>query len=116
MAIISLENMEFFAYHGCFAEEQVIGTHFLVNVHFETETAEAELTDDLHKTINYQTVYMLVKHEMEQKSKLLEHIARRILDRLTSDFPAITSARVKISKLNPPLGGKLQNVSVEIST
>jgi dihydroneopterin aldolase len=115
MAIISLENMEFFSYHGCFAEEQVIGTRFIVNLHFETETSEAERTDDLSKTINYHTVYLMVKAEMEQKSKLLEHVARRILDKLRETWPAITTARVKVSKMNPPLGGQLENVSVELS-
>ena len=114
MAIISLENMEFFSYHGCFAEEQVIRTRFVVNLHFETETTEAERTDDLNKTVNYQTVYLLVKAEMEQKSKLLEHVARRILDKLQETWPAITTARVKVSKMNPPLGGQLENVSIEL--
>ncbi len=114
MAIISLENMEFFSYHGCFSEEQVIGTRFVVNLRFETETSEAERTDDLSKTINYQTVYLMVKAEMEQKSKLLEHVARRILDKLMLTWPEITTASVKVSKMNPPLGGQLENVSVEL--
>ena len=114
MAIISIEGMEFFAYHGCFAEEQIIGTKFRVDLYIEADTTEAETTDDLSKTINYQTVFQLVKKEMKQKSKLLEHVGRRILDSLKENFPEVEDATVKISKLNPPLGGKMENVSLTI--
>jgi 7,8-dihydroneopterin aldolase/epimerase/oxygenase len=115
MSVISLENMEFFAYHGCFAEEQVIGTRFLVSLDLETDTSQAELTDDLHKTVNYQMVYQLVKSEMEIKSKLLEHVAHRILKSLKIKFPSINRANVKISKMHPPVGGKMEKVSVTLS-
>ena len=114
MALISLENMEFFAYHGCFAEEQIIGTRVLVNLSFETETSEAEETDDLHKTVNYQAVYHLIKAEMEIKSRLLEHVGRRILEAVCREYPSITYARIKVSKMNPPVGGKMENVSIEL--
>ena len=106
MAQISLENMEFFAYHGCFAEEQVIGGRFLVSFWLETDTAEAAISDDLHKTVNYQKVYQLIKKEMELKSKLLEHVSLRILTTVCEHFPEISWAKVKVSKMNPPVGGK----------
>jgi dihydroneopterin aldolase len=114
MSVISIEGMEFFAYHGCFKEEQIIGTKFLVDLHIETDTTEAENSDDLSKTINYQEVYWLVKAEMKIKSKLLENVARRILSSLKYNFPETKSATIKISKLNPPLGGKMKNVSLTI--
>jgi 7,8-dihydroneopterin aldolase/epimerase/oxygenase len=114
MGQIAVEGMEFFAYHGCFREEQIIGTRFIVDVHLETDTREAELSDDLHKTVNYQAVYGLVKEEMAVKSKLLEHVGRRILDRIRKEFPQVDACRVKVSKMNPPVGGKVQQVSVEL--
>ena len=104
--------MEFFAHHGCMKEEQMIGTRFLVDVVLETETLKAEKTDDLSSTINYQTVYELIAGEMRIRSKLLEHVARRILDRICSQFPQIQAAEVKICKLNPPVGGKVERVCV----
>ena len=112
MSFITLEGMEFFSYHGCFKEEQVIGTNFIVDLKIETDVKEAVLTDDLHKTINYQTVYQLVKKEMDIKSKLLENVGQRILTSLLINFPTINSVEVKVSKLNPPLGGKLKCVSL----
>ncbi len=116
MAIILLENMEFFAYHGCFEEEQIIGNRFIVNLTIETDTSAAEVSDNLHDTVNYQAVYNIVKQEMSQKSKLLEHVASRISNHVNKAFPQITKLVVKISKTNPPLGGKLENVSVQIES
>jgi 7,8-dihydroneopterin aldolase/epimerase/oxygenase len=114
MGIISIEGMEFYAYHGCFKEEQVIGTRFTVDLYLETDTGEAEKTDTLLKTVNYQAVYSIVAEEMTVKSKLLEHVSRRVLDRVRKEFPQIISARIKISKMNPPVGGKVERVSIEL--
>jgi dihydroneopterin aldolase len=114
MATISINGIEFHAYHGCFKEEQVIGNTFIVDIILETDTSEAELTDDLHKTVNYAAVYGLVKKEMEITSKLIEHIARRILNSITTSFPQITLAELKVSKMNPPIGGKVDRVSVTL--
>ena len=106
--------MEFYAYHGCFREEQIIGTRFLVDLELVVDTGVAEKSDDLVETVNYQEVYLLVKKEMTTKSKLLEHVGRRILDAVRSRFPEVVSATVKISKMNPPLGGKMKSVSLTI--
>lgn len=116
MAIISLESMEFYAHHGHFAEEQIIGTRFIVDLFFETDTRKAERSDQLEDTVNYQAVYTLVKEEMAKKSKLLEHVAWRILARLREVFPEIIYAEVKLCKVNPPLGGQLGMVCVSLDT
>ena len=112
MSTISIEQMEFYAYHGCFKEEQIIGTRFLVDLYLETDTTNAEKSDKLSDTVNYQEVYLLVKKEMEIKSKLLEHVGRRILEALMGRYPQVDKAELKISKMNPPLGGKMKNVSL----
>jgi len=112
MAQIPLENMEFYAYHGCFSEEQIIGTHFIIDLFIEYDTTEAEVTDRLAHTLNYQDVFLLVKEQMAIKSNLLEHVGRRILVSLKEHFPEIISAKVKVSKMNPPLGGKIGSVSL----
>jgi len=113
--MISLEGMKFFAYHGCFKEEAIVGTHFIVDLYFETETLKAELSDDLNDTVDYQAVYMMVKREMEKRSNLLENVAHRILHSLSNEFPTIGDAEIKISKMNPPLGGQIGNVSITLS-
>ena len=116
MSIISIDGMEFHSYHGCFPEEQHIGTKFIIDFYLEADTTEAESTDDLSKTINYQSVYTLVKYEMEVNSRLIENVGRRILDSIMKAFPEIRFAEICLSKMNPPLGGKVESVSVTISS
>ena len=111
MGKISLEGMEFFAYHGCYKEEQIIGTKFIADLEMEFETSIAEYSDHLWDTINYQEVYKVVKREMDINAHLLESVARRILDAVMRSFPQVKSVQVKISKINPPLGGKVKQVS-----
>jgi 7,8-dihydroneopterin aldolase/epimerase/oxygenase len=115
MGIIEIEGMEFYAYHGHFRQEQVVGNKFLVNVSIETDCNVAGLTDDLNDALDYQKVYNLIKEEMEEKSFLLEHICNRILNRLYSDFSTINKATIKVSKINPPMGGQIKKVSVTMS-
>lgn len=115
MSQIAVEGMEFFAYHGCFQEEQIIGTRFLIDIHLETATLAAEYSDNLNDTVNYQSVYLKVKEEMSENSKLLEHVARRIVNRLFRDFTSVDGIFIKVSKLNPPVGGKVGSVSVSFS-
>jgi dihydroneopterin aldolase len=114
MAIISLENMEFYAYHGCFKEEQQIGTWFEVDLNIKTFSSKPEFTDNLADAVDYQSVYLTIKQEMMKKSKLLEHVARRILDAVMAKY-SVSSVTVIIRKKNPPLGGKIDSVSVKLT-
>ena len=114
MSMISIEGMEFWAHHGCFEEEQIIGNRFLVDVHFEADTSLAERSDHLSDTVNYQQVYRIIQQEMEIKSKLLEHVARRIAEAIRKEFPGIGHLEVKVTKMNPPLGGNVGAVSVTL--
>jgi len=116
MAKIYLTDMHFYAYHGCFEEERVVGTHFSVDCTLETNCTEAAKYDDLTQTVNYQDVYSLIAQEMKQPSSILENVAYRIIKRLHNQFPKITKANISIHKLNPPLGGKIGKVSVELAT
>lgn len=112
--IIELENMKFYAYHGHFEVEQTVGNHFMVNLWIETDTAEAIYTDRLKDALDYQHLYAIVKEEMEIPSHLLEHVANRILSRIESEFKTVARTRIKISKINPPMGGEMQQVSVTL--
>ena len=116
MGLIEIEGMDFFAYHGCFKEEQVIGTRFIVDAWLTTDTSEAETSDELIHTVNYQAVYALLRHEMEKHSHLLENVARRMIDAIYRDFNEVTHVKIKVSKLNPALahGGKIRQVSVTL--
>ena len=114
MGLIRIEQMEFYSYHGCFEEERIVGNRFIVDLEMETDMRRACETDRIGDALNYQTAYDLTKKAMKTKSYLLEHIASRILDALFSNLPELEKATVKVSKMNPPMGGKIKSVSVEL--
>lgn len=108
--------MEFRAYHGCFKEEKIVGNDFIVNLTLETDLEKPCQTDSISDTVNYQTVYSLVKEQMEISSDLLENVCERILNTIYDAFgDKILSAFVKVDKLNPPMGGRMRCVSVSLS-
>ncbi len=112
MGLIHIENMEFYAFHGHYREEQIVGTRFIVDLTIETDMSVPSKSDNLRDAVNYQKAYQIVKEQMEKKSYLLENIAGRILDALYSEMQDIKKATVKVSKMNPPMGGKIGSVSV----
>ena len=112
MGIIEIQGMEFYAYHGCFKEEQIVGNKFLVDLLLEADCTKASQTDNIHDAVNYQIAYQIVKEQMEKKSHLLENIAERILVEIFAKLVEVRFARVKVMKINPPMGGKIQHVSV----
>jgi len=114
MGEIQIEGMEFYAHHGHFADERIVGNKFLIDLFIKTECKKAAASDKLNDALNYQEVYELVKIEMGKKSHLLENVAGRILDSLFDNMDGVVKARIKVSKMNPPMGGKICKVSVVI--
>lgn len=112
MGLIQIEGLEFYAFHGHFKEEQIVGNKFLVDLTMETDMDKPSKSDSLKDAVNYQKAYEIVKYQMEVKSHLLEHIAGRILDALYAEMEGIKRITVKVSKMNPPMGGKIHSVSV----
>ena len=115
MGQIELEGMEFYAYHGHFESERKTGNKFLVDLIIKYDTIKTAMSDDLNDALNYQEVYETVKVEMNKNSNLLEHLAHRILKQLYHSFAGIESATIKISKLNPPMGGQIEKVSISMT-
>ncbi len=115
MGKIHLEDMEFYAYHGHYKEEQIVGNKFLIDVIVESDMDIPASTDELSDAINYQVIYKLVQEEMKMKSRLLENIAKRILDAIYREHQDIQKVTVTIRKMNPPMGGKMKSVNVTLS-
>lgn len=115
MGLIEIEGMQFYAFHGHFESERKVGNEFKVDLKIETKCYPAAVSDDLNDALNYQSAYEIVKTEMSVTSHLLENVAKRILDCLYSNFKSITKAEVKISKMNPPMGGQIEKVSITLS-
>ncbi len=107
--------MRFYGYHGVLPQEREIGNMFVVNMILEADLTAACRSDEVKDTINYANVFDLVKSEMHQPSKLLEHLAGRILDRIMTEFPQISSLRVSVSKMNPPVNGDMEKASIVLT-
>ena len=114
MAQIALEGMHFYAYHGVYKEERLIGTDYIVDVYIETEVGRAAVEDKLEKTINYETVYLICKTVMNHPSKLIENVAAKISLRIKHQFKFVKEMKVRVRKKNPPLGGRVEWASVEV--
>lgn len=111
---IEIEGMEFYAFHGCYETERIVGNKFLVDLLIETDCTRSSETDNIEDAVNYQKAYELIKDEIQIKSHLLENVCKRIIDVLYSNFENIEKIKVKVSKLNPPMGGQMQKVSVTL--
>jgi dihydroneopterin aldolase len=112
MGLIQIENMEFYSFHGHFKEEQIVGNKFIVDLTIETDMTVPAASDNLKDAVDYQRAYQIVKLQMEKKSHLLENIAGRIIEAIYSEMKDIKRVTVKVSKMNPPMGGKIGSVSV----
>lgn len=108
--------MQFYAFHGCFEEERMVGTHFSVDCTLHMDCRATIQYDDLSKTVNYQDVYSLIAQEMKQPSSILEHIAYRIVKQIHHQFPKVARVEIMVHKLNPQIGEKVGKVSVGLST
>lgn len=109
---ISLEGLEFHAFHGVYPHERESGNWFEVDICIETNILEGAAEDDLSKTVNYETLYLFVKEEMEKPSRLLETVAEKIVERVLRELPDVEKVEIKIGKINPPIGGKCKKASV----
>ena len=98
-----LKDLTIYAYHGCFAEETQIGAEYKLDVWVQGDFTLAEQQDDLSKTVDYVKISDIVYKEMQISSKLIEHVANRILVKIFSDFKQVKLAGVLIKKPNPPM-------------
>jgi dihydroneopterin aldolase len=115
MGRITLEGLEFFAFHGYYEEEQKIGNKYGVDISIEMPLEKASMNDRLADTINYEDLYNIIRAEMKKPSRLLENIGERILKSVFEQFPLITYADISISKFNPPIGGICNRAKVKLS-
>ena len=111
---ILLNGLRFYARHGVGAQETVVGNEFTVDLRLKTNLAAAAQSDQLECTVSYADVFLAVKDEMSRPSKLLEHVAGRICERLFRDFPSIEEIELKLLKRNPPMGADIREAGVEL--
>ncbi len=115
MSIITLEKMEFHAYHGLLEYEKVLGNTFEVTLSIKLDTTKAEKSDNLDDTLNYKRVYDTVSKVMKIRTNLIEHLAKNIITAVMTQFPIIEKSTVVLSKYNPPIGGKVKKATITLT-
>lgn len=112
MGIIKLTNIRTFSYHGCLVEESKIGSNYSVNLTIKANLQPSAKTDELTDTIDYVDLNRIVVEEMAIRAQLLEHVAKRIIDRILKELIHVTKIEVEVTKLNPPIGGDVEGVTI----
>ena len=112
MGIVHLKNIQVYAYHGCLAEETLIGSAYKVQIKVWANLEKSTQTDALEDTIDYVLLNHIVKKEMAIASKLLEHVAKRIIDAVFKQAADVRKIKVSVAKINPPIGGDVPEVRV----
>ena len=115
MGSIKVENIRVYAYHGCVKEETKIGSDYRVDLLVKSDLEMSSETDDLSDTVDYVLLNRIVQEEMTIPSKLLEAVAKRILNRIFIESDLVTKATISVSKINPPIGGDVGLVTIKMT-
>lgn len=112
---IDVEGIRLFGYHGCMDEEEKIGTEYIINVSVWANLHQAAISDRLKDTVDYVKINRIVAEEVNKRSKLIEAVAKRIIDRIMQELALVQRVEVKLSKLFPPINGDVQSVGVTLT-
>lgn len=112
---IQLENVRVYTNHGCLHEEDLIGSEYRVDLEVVADLSTSAQSDELADTVDYVSLNRIIVEEMAVRSKLLEHVAQRILDRIFKEELLVKTAEVKVAKINPPIGGDVASVVIIMS-
>jgi dihydroneopterin aldolase len=115
MGIIKVENIRIYAHHGCLPEETIIGSDYRVDLKVNANLLPSAESDALEDTVDYVLLNAIVKEEMAKPCKLLETVAKRILTQIFTKDERVTKATVSISKINPPIGGDVEMVTIKLT-
>ena len=116
MSTIRLKNIKIYAFHGCLVEESKIGSDYLVNLSVKANLTQAANSDQLSDTVDYVLLQKIVTTEMQKRSKLLEHVAQRIIDAIFQEVDLVQTVKIRVAKVNPPIGGDVEDVSVVLKS
>ncbi len=114
MGTIKIKNIRTFSFHGCLEEEAKIGSDYRVDLEVKTDLRKSSISDELKDTVDYVHLNKIVVEEMEIRAKLLEHVAHRIITRIFREIPSVSRIIIAVSKLNPPIGGDVEAVTIEM--
>ena len=115
MECIELKKMLFYAYHGVMEQERIVGNTYRVDLKLFLDLSKAIRSDKLEDTINYAGIFSLVKEEMAIPSRLLEHVSGRIIQKIRQTYPSVSTIKIRLAKINPPIEGQIQEAAITIT-
>lgn len=113
---VEVKGISVYGYHGCMDEEGVVGTPFEVDIEVGGDFQRSAITDDLNDTADYVALRKIAEEEVKIRAKLIETVAKRILNRILQEHAIIQSARVTLKKYNPPIDGVVRYVSIKMES
>lgn len=114
MSKIFLEDVKIYAYHGVLPEENIIGTYYIINAEIHTDLWDAADSDDVNDTVSYADINEIIHAEMNINSKLMEHVAGRIISKIHEKFAQVSYVKLRITKTSPPMKGEMKGASIEL--
>ncbi|MBD45459.1 MAG: dihydroneopterin aldolase [Flavobacteriaceae bacterium] len=115
MNTIQLKNIKIYAFHGCLPEEEKIGSDYIVNLSVKANLDKASKSDELTDTVDYVLLQKIVAEQMAIRSKLLEHVGKRIIDKILLEVSQVNYIKIMVAKVNPPIDGDVELVSVTLT-
>lgn len=111
---IFIDSMRIYAYHGVMGQERRVGGDYEVSVWVDYDFSHAIYSDALRDTISYADICDIIKREMAIPSRLLEHAAGMIAKSIAHTYPQAFRIKIKLTKVNPPMGADCQGAGVEV--
>lgn len=114
MITVSLKGAEFFAYHGYYPEEQLLGTKFIVDIDVSFQSAGDAGSDDLSNTVNYEHLYNICCHEMKTPRKLIETVGNDIIEKVKAKYDFAEEIILVVKKKYPPFKGIIDHSAITL--
>jgi len=114
MGVVQVNGVRVYGYHGCMDEEARIGQEYQIDVSIKSDFQSSLQSDALSDTVDYVDVHRIIRREMGIRSKLIEHVGGRIASAIKSEIKLVELVKVKVTKINPPIGGQCDSVAIEV--
>jgi dihydroneopterin aldolase len=114
MNLIKVQGIRTYSFHGCLDEETKIGGNYVINIEVLCNFKKAAENDDLSETVDYVDIKNIVISEMNNNQKLIESVAYNIIEKVKTTFSIVHKCKIEIQKINPPINGDVDYVSVVV--
>ena len=115
--VLFIDNLEVFANHGLFEEENKLGQKFIFDIECELNYKKAMFSDEMTDSISYADITeVVVKTATTNTFNLLERLAGEILKNIFTEFSQIENINLKINKPGAPIKYHFEKCGVEVKT